>query len=103
MCPKTDYSPIILYKEDIQSIIDVLLSSGHHALAGRIDAKAHRSKTDSQYIAALPSLADDDFDVDDEPVVAAGEEGAYVMVWHWITNEQAGIHAPQVCSPLKTS
>jgi len=29
-------------------------------------------------------LDENDFDMDDDPLVSAGDEGAYVAVWHWI-------------------
>lgn len=29
-------------------------------------------------------LDENDFDMDDDPLVSGGDDGAYVAVWHWI-------------------
>lgn len=31
------------------------------------------------------------WDHDDEPIVSRGDDGAYVQVWRWISNEEAGV------------
>ena len=91
MSTPTRFSSVVLYSDDAKAIHDALLASGHDALAAMIATKALRSKTDRRFIAALPRLDDSDFDVDDEPVVSVSEDGAYVMVWRWVTNEEAGV------------
>lgn len=80
----------MLVGAEAKAIHDALMSSGHAALATMIASKGRRSEIDRQFIAALPRFDDSDFDVDDEPVVSASEDGAYVMVWRWIANEDAG-------------
>ncbi|MCX6942315.1 MAG: hypothetical protein NTX09_16560 [Verrucomicrobia bacterium] len=85
------FSPALLFHKEAKAVHDALAASGHHALASMIASKARRSETDRQFIAALPRLDDSDFDVDDEPVVSASEDGAYVMVWRWVANEEAGV------------
>ncbi|MGD9781137.1 MAG: hypothetical protein AB7V14_03185 [Kiritimatiellia bacterium] len=91
MSKEACYSPVVLYNEEIRLVINALRTSGHESLASMINAKARRSKNDVRYVAALPSLGDFDFDVDDEPVVSSGEGGAYVMVWRWVSDDQAGV------------
>ncbi|SCW95359.1 hypothetical protein [Ancylobacter rudongensis] len=35
--------------------------------------------------------SDGDVDIDDTPVVSRSENGAYVMMWGWVSNEDAGL------------
>ena len=51
--------------------------------------------TDQQYAEALQKkltdggLDEDEFDVDDAPVVANGvDSGAYVQLWHWLSDDE---------------
>jgi hypothetical protein len=51
--------------------------------------------TDKQYGEALVKkfreggFDDNDFDVDDKPAVSNGEDaGAYVAIWHWMSDEE---------------
>jgi hypothetical protein len=36
-------------------------------------------------------IDDNELDWDDVPTVSASDEGAYVMAWLWVSNEEAGI------------
>jgi hypothetical protein len=47
---------------------------------------------DSPFVKAAPSLDENDFDYDDNPLVSEGDDGAYVNVWVWVSNEDAGIN-----------
>lgn len=82
------FHPVILYSEDAKAVHDALLAAGHFDLALKIAKKSKRSKTDLKYTSALRLWDEGRFDVDDEPVVSRGEDGAYVMVWQWIYNEE---------------
>jgi hypothetical protein len=68
-----------------------LLSSGHEELANMLATKAQRTRIEFQFIEALPRLDGNVFSVDEQPVVSVSENGAYVMVWHWVPNEDADI------------
>ncbi len=91
MHTSTAFAPIMLYSDEAKAVHDALAASGYGALATMLASKAQRSEADKQFIAALPQLDDSDFDVDDEPVVSVSEEGAYIMVWRWVANEEAGV------------
>ncbi len=81
---ETHFHPVILYSEDAKTIHDALVASGYHDLALKILKKSKRSQTDLRYISTLRLWDGETFDIDDEPVVARGRDGAYVMVWQWI-------------------
>jgi hypothetical protein len=78
------FHPVVLYSEDAKQVYDALVSSGHNDLALKIATKAKRTKTDKKYADAVRLWDEGDFDIDDEPVVSRGEDGAYVIVWQWI-------------------
>lgn len=82
------FHPVILYSEDTKAIHDALVTSGHSDLALKISKKSKRSKIDLKYMGALRLWDEGRFDVDDEPIVSRGEDGAYVMVWQWIYKEE---------------
>lgn len=84
--------PVLLYGDESKAVHEALTSSGHHALADMLVSKAQRSKTDFKFISATSLIDDSDFEIDDEPVVSASEEGAYVMVWRWVSNGDAGVN-----------
>jgi len=84
----------MLYGDEVKSIYDALVTSGHEALATMLDSKAQRSPIDRQFIEALPLLDENDFSVDEQPVVSISQDGAYVMVWHWVPNDDAGVLIP---------
>ena len=81
----------ILGERQVRSIYDALVTSGHKALATMLASKAQRTPMDRQFIKALPPLDENDFSADDQPVVSISQDGAYVMVWRWISNEDAGL------------
>ena len=84
--------PVLLSSDESKAVHKALTSSGNHALANMLASKAQRSKTDFKFISAISLLEDSDFEMDDEPVVSASEEGAYVLVWRWISSDDAGVH-----------
>jgi hypothetical protein len=53
--------------------------------------RAQRTDSDRRYANALELLEEGSFEVDDEPVVSASEDGAFVMVWKWVDAESAEI------------
>jgi len=82
------FHPVILYSEEAKAVHDALVFCGHSDLALEIAKKSKRSKTDQKYINALRLRDEGTVDVDDDPVVSRGEDGAYVMVWQWIHKEE---------------
>lgn len=64
------------------------------ALAATITDRVAEQRTPEaqQYRDGLPYLSEGDWDVDGDAIVSAGaDEGAYVMVWRWVSNDDAGI------------
>jgi len=82
---------VILDSADTEAVFDALAESGHDSLAQKIASCSQRSETDRQFIAGLPDLYENDFAVDDDPIVSPSDIGAYVMVWCWVNNADAGI------------
>ena len=85
--------PVLLFESDVQAVHAALVKAGETQLAEMVAEKAKRSEHDLKFIEGIPAL-DCDYDVDDCPVVSASEDGAYVLVWRWVTNEEAGIVSP---------
>jgi hypothetical protein len=86
--PKGDFAPVILYSQDAEAIYNALLASGYTDLAEKVRAKAGRSRLDIMYAEHVDCGCDGDFDVDDNPVIAQGATGAYVMVWRWVGKDE---------------
>jgi hypothetical protein len=87
MSLRTQFAPVILYSEDAEAVHDALLASGQIELAQKIREKANRSRLDRMYAEHVTMGSDDEFDHDDEPIVAKSTEGAYVMVWRWVSRD----------------
>jgi hypothetical protein len=84
------YHSVFLAPEDAEAICQALATSGHLELAEKLADKAKRSETELRYASALKLWDQDTFDIDDHPVVSSGKDGAYVMIWQWITNDETG-------------
>lgn len=82
------FHSVILYSKDAKAIHDALVSSGHTDLAATIIKKSKRSKSDRKYVDALCLWDEDAFDLDDDPIVSRGEDGAFVMVWQWVYKDE---------------
>ena len=75
---------------------------GFHLLSSHVEetkAAQNVQKRISEQLQATPdaqafidavSLSEPD-ELDDDPIVSRGDDGAYVMAWIWISNEDAGI------------
>ena len=104
--PKPDsFYPIVLYSKDVEAVYTALATAGYDALAERIASLANPSESDLKLAASLPYLDDNEFDVDNQPIVSSSETGGYVMVWCWVSNEDAGImyddpDEPKVVAPI---
>ena len=86
--------PVLLFESDVQAVHAALVKAGETQLAEMVAEKAKRSEHDLKFIEGIPALDDCDYHVGDCPVVSASEGGAYVLVWRWVTNEEAGIVSP---------
>lgn len=96
MSDSIEFCPVILYREDAKAVHDALAAAGQNALANKIATGAQRSENDYKLIAALPYLDENEFDTDDVPVVSSSDDGGYVMIWCWVSNEDAGINCEQM-------
>lgn len=67
--------------------------------ASTIAERIARTHADGPFIAAAHNLGLDsmDWDFDDDPIVSHGSAGAYVQVWRWISNEEAGVAEVAAC------
>lgn len=81
------YYPALLAGDEISQIHDALTASGHHDLASLLERKSSRTPRDRLYSQSLPSFDENDFDVDDDPIVSETDNGAYVMTWRWVAKE----------------
>jgi hypothetical protein len=70
-------------------------------------AELNQSDQDRCYIAAAQEEArEGELEIDDCAVVSQGSEGAYVMAWLWVSNDDAGIEPADEDpgeEPLETS
>jgi hypothetical protein len=44
----------------------------------------------------------DETEIDDEPLLSRGDDGAFVSAWVWVSNEQAGIIHCEECGERTT-
>jgi hypothetical protein len=85
-----------LYKKDRNNLIrigadilghdagDVLLELGEEESSGISRIEQFRGAARKYFI---KNLDENDWDIDDTPVVFIGENGAYVQMWRWFSNE----------------
>ncbi|MEX2695813.1 hypothetical protein [Rhizobium mongolense] len=59
-------------------------------LADKLREKPHPDT--SAFVGAVET--DDELEVDPDAVISRGDDGAFVMSWSWVCNEQAGITQP---------
>lgn len=50
----------------------------------------------SAFVCAVKT--NDELEVDADAVISRGEDGAFVMSWSWVSNEQAGIEDDDIAS-----
>lgn len=43
---------------------------------------------------------DDELEMDPDAIVSRGENGAFVMTWSWVSNEQAGLTCREDYNPI---
>jgi hypothetical protein len=63
----TDFNPVILFEGDLKPIYHALLVAGRKDLATLIEEKTARTESDRRYIAAAPTLDDNEFNYDPTP------------------------------------
>lgn len=76
---------IRLEEDEINQIVAVLPVG---ELSSNLLAPPHPDA--SAFIQAVET--DDALEVDGDAVISRGDEGAFVMAWTWVSNEQAGIN-----------
>lgn len=74
-----------LEDEEINQILR-LIPAG--PLADKLREKPHPNT--SAFVGAVET--DDELEVDPDAVISRGDDGAFVMSWSWVSNEQAGFH-----------
>ncbi|PZM08840.1 hypothetical protein [Rhizobium tubonense] len=68
--------------------IDLILSYiPEGLLADKLKKEPHADT--AAFVRAVAT--DDDLEVDDDAVISRGDDGAFVMSWSWISNQQAGL------------
>ena len=80
---------------DLRTIIDAIKPT-HPEQAQQLEDASRAHDHDGTFSAAAREKyagtgSDGDIDWDDETAVSASDEGAYVMAWLWVSNEEAGI------------
>jgi len=76
--------PVLLDASQVASIHQALIINGNIDLANLIASKAIISKKNERFVSAVRSSLNDDFEMDEDPIVSPSEEGAFVMVWRWV-------------------
>lgn len=73
-----------LEKSEIEQILQ-------HVPEGSLLEKL-RAPVDPDASAFLNAVdTDDELEVDEDAVISRGDDGAFVMSWSWVSNEQAGL------------
>jgi hypothetical protein len=88
MTAPTNFHPVILFEGDLKPIYYALLAAGRPDLAMIIEVKTGRIESELHFIAAAPSLDDNEFSYDTMPIVSESSEGAYVSCWVWVSRER---------------
>ena len=81
---ESEFKPALLLASEAESIHAALLGSENFKLAKLVKDKASRTESDRKYSDSVKLWDEGTFDIDDEPIVSEGEDGAYVMVWQWV-------------------
>lgn len=88
MPTNSHFAPVILYSDDAKAVHDALLTSGNAELAQIIRDKAKRSRLDKIYADSVNISNDGTYDIDAEPIISQGADGAFVMVWQWVDKDE---------------
>ena len=86
---------MVLYSDEAKAVYEALAASGHDALAAMVASGSQRSEIDYKFMAAMPEIDESALDYDEVPVVFVTEDGGYVMLWCWVSNEDAGVGCEQ--------
>lgn len=76
--------PVYLNADVSRQVHAALTNSGYSALAQKLEDQVACSHANEHFAAPFSRLSGDDLDLDDAPVIAPGEDGAYVLLWHWV-------------------
>jgi hypothetical protein len=78
---------MLLDASQVESIHQALMITGNLHLANLVASKAVSSEENKRFVSAVRSTLDDDFTMDENPIVSPSDEGAFVMVWRWVSAE----------------
>lgn len=84
---------VIMSSKD-RDTIEAALGSDHE-LIKRLKEQFIDSPEEASYRAAAQAEVTDELEVDDNAVVSIGDDGAFVMAWVWIENENEDEEAAQ--------
>ncbi len=92
--PVDGKQPMPLGTEDIDTLCEQL-NCGDGIAPAPAPAKIEPGPHDARFITKAKeqyqSGSDGDIDIDDSPVVSQSDNGAYVAMWGWVSNEDAGL------------
>ena len=77
-----------LSESDLQAIHDALVSSGNAVLAALFIQKEGLSPEEQNYVSLARDYCGYDLEIDEEPLVSIGDDGAWVAAWVWIDGSQ---------------
>lgn len=77
-----------LSESDLEAIHEALVSSGNADLAALFNPKEGLSQEEAEYISRARAYCDHDLEVDEEPLVSIGDDGAWVAAWVWVDGLQ---------------
>jgi hypothetical protein len=80
----SEFHSVFLSPNEAKAAHDALLDAGKHKLASQIREKAKRSEIDQRYADTLDLPDENEFAIDEDPVVSPSDDGAFVMVWQWV-------------------
>ena len=75
---------ITLSESEINAIHAALVASGHADLAELLPINRQPSEEELIYATLAKERTGDDLEVDDDPLVSIGDDGAFVSAWLWV-------------------
>ena len=84
---ENQFAAVLLGPSEAETVYQYLVRSGANELAEMILEKGSRDDLDRNYASMVELWDDSEFSIDEDPVVAKTQDGAFVMIWQWVSNQ----------------
>ncbi|MCX6866626.1 MAG: hypothetical protein NTV46_10495 [Verrucomicrobia bacterium] len=88
MKSKRKFGRVLLDPAQAVSIHQILIATGNIELAEVISSRGRLSGNENRYVSIAREDLDEMLEIDENPIVSISDDGAYVMIWKWISSSE---------------